>query len=453
MSEKIHFVGVGGTGMSALAQFHAFGGGEATGSDRLLDRREIAGLRSKFEALGIKLFAQDGSGVDAQTARLVVSTAIEDSNPDLAKARALGLRAVHRADFLAEQAACRRTLAVTGTSGKSTVTAMIFEILDAAGRSPSVITGGGLRLLEQRGFIGNAAQGKSDLLVIEADESDGSLTRYKPWFGVLLNVGKDHKEIPALMDIFRAFRSNCGRFAVNADAPALAEFRPGALSFGFSEGCAVRGSDVDLQPGRVRLRINGEPFDLPLDGRHNAENALAAAAACLEAGVPLKAAAQALSRCQGVQRRFERLGSARGVTVVDDYAHNPDKVRAALAAAQACAGAAGRVLAVFQPHGYGPTRFLKKEFIEAFCGALREGDVLWMPEIYYAGGTAVKDISSADLAGPVAGCGKKAFFLADREDIIPALAREARPGDIVLVMGARDPNLSAFARRILAALG
>ena len=452
MSEKIHFAGVGGAGMSALAQFHAFGGARATGSDRLLDRGEIAPLRSKLEALGIKLFPQDGSGIDVQTARIVVSTAIEDSNPDIAKAKSLKLPIVHRAEFLAEQVAGRRSLAVTGTSGKSTVTAMIFETLDAAGKSPSVITGGGLRLLESRGLFGNAARGESDLLVVEADESDGSLVRYEPWLGVLLNVGKDHKDIPVLMEMFRTFRSRCAKFIVNGDAPGLAEFRPQAVTFGFSEGCGVRGTDVRLEPGRVRLKINGEPFDLPLDGRHNAENALAASAACLEAGVGLKTSAQALSRYQGVMRRFERVGTARGVTVVDDYAHNPDKVRAALAAAQACVGA-GRVLAIFQPHGYGPTRFLKAEFIEAFSQALRPEDRLWMPEIYYAGGTAVKDISSADLVGPIAGRGKKAYFLAEREDIARAAAREARPGDMILLMGARDPNLSAFARRILNELG
>ena len=449
---RIHFAGVGGTGMSALAQFHAFGGGEATGSDRLLDKGELAGLRAKFEALGIRLFAQDGSGVGPRTERLVVSTAIEDSNPDIAKAKSLGVPIVHRADFLAEQAAACRTLAVTGTSGKSTVAAMVFEILEAAGESPSVITGGGLRLLESRGMVGNAARGQSDMLVIEADESDGSLVRYKPWLGVLLNVGKDHKEIPVLMQMFRTFRSNCARFVVNGDAAGLAEFRPKAVKFGFSQGCDVRGTELELQPGRTRLKVNGEPFDLPLDGSHNAENALAAAAACLEAGVTLAESARALSGYRGVMRRFERVGCVRGVSVVDDYAHNPDKVRAALAAAQACA-AAGRVLAVFQPHGYGPTRFLKSEFIEAFSQALRAQDVLWMAEIYYAGGTALKDISSADLVGPIATRGKRAFFLADRTEIPAAAAREARPGDIILVMGARDPSLGAFARRVLEELG
>jgi UDP-N-acetylmuramate--alanine ligase len=447
--DRLHFVGIGGVGMSALAQFHAMGGGGASGSDRLVDRGEIAPLRAVLERLGVKFFPQDGSGVSAGVSRVVVSTAIEEDNADLAKARSLGVPIVHRADFLAETAEPRRTLAVTGTSGKSTVTAMVYEILDRSGLSPSVITGGGLRLLESRGLLGNASRGESDLLVIEADESDGSVVRYRPWIGALLNVGKDHKEIPALMDLFRTYRSRCGRFVVNGDAPALSEFLGGSASFGFSRSCSVRGSDFESWPGRVGLKINGVPFELPLDGLHNAFNALAAAAVCLEAGVPLEGSAEALRGYRGVMRRFERLGCRGGVTVVDDFAHNPDKVRAALAAARA---SSKRVLAVYQPHGYYPTRFLKAEFIEAFAESLREDDRLWMPEIYYAGGTAARNISSADLVGPIAERGRKARFLESREEVLREVVSEARPGDLILVMGARDPSLGAFARRVLDSL-
>jgi len=435
--------------MSALAQFHAMGGGAATGSDRLVDRGEIADLRRKLETLGVRFFPQDGSGIDAETSRVVVSTAIEDDNADLAKARALKIPLVHRAEHLAELAASRRTLAVTGTSGKSTVTAMVFEILEASQKSPSVITGGALRRLERGGLLGNAARGRSDLLVIEADESDGSVVRYKPWIGALLNVGKDHKEIPVLMEMFRTFKTLSERFVVNGDSPALTEFRAGARTFGFEAHCSVRAAGLKMQPGQVRFEVDAVPFDLPIDGRHNAENALAAAAVCLEAGVSLEESASALKNYQGIVRRFERLGRAGGVLVVDDFAHNPDKVRAALAAA---AAGAERVLAIYQPHGYGPTRFLKDEFIAAFAESLRPDDRLWMPEIYYAGGTAVKSISSADLIAPLVARGKKARFLPSREDVLKDVVAEARPGDMVLVMGARDPSLGAFARSILKSL-
>lgn len=447
--ERLHFIGIGGVGMSALAQFHAMGGGSATGSDRLIDRGELSGPRSKLEKLGIRLFPQDGSGIDAATSRIVASTAIENDNADLAKARRLGVPILHRSDHLAELVSAKKTLAVSGTSGKSTVTAMIFEILETAALSPSIITGGALLRLEDQGLLGNAARGGSELLVVEADESDGSLVRYTPWLGVLLNIGKDHKEVPALLEMFRTFRTLSRGFVVNGDSPALAEFQGNARTFGFGRTCSVRGSDLDAMPERVRLRVNGVPFELPLDGRHNAENALAAAAACLEVGVPLEASAAALRNYRGIARRFQRLGSAGGILVVDDFAHNPDKIRASLSAAAACAG---RVLAVYQPHGYAPTRFLQGDLIAAFSTALRPEDKLWMPEIYYAGGTAAKTISSDDLVAPLAQMGRQARFLADRKDIVADLVKEARPGDMVLVMGARDPSLGAFARSILSAL-
>ncbi|MEK7743480.1 MAG: Mur ligase family protein, partial [Elusimicrobiota bacterium] len=437
----LHFVGVCGSGMSALAQFHAMGGGEASGSDRYLDRGESAQARAALAALGVRLFPQDGTGVSPETSEVAVSSAIEESNPVLAKAKALGLPILHRSDLLARHVHAMRTVAVSGTSGKSTVTAMIFEILERSGRSPSVITGGDLLALKDRGLLGNALRGKSDLLVVEADESDGSLVRYRPWLGVLLNLGKDHKEVSELAAIFRTFRSQCPRFVVNGDAANLAEYRQplegrSPVTFGFSPDCSLRGEGLSLSPGSVLFSVRGVGFALPLDGKHNAENALAAAAACLEAGVSLEESARALSSYRGVSRRFELAGESRGVIVIDDYAHNPDKVRAALAAAQL---RSGRVLAVYQPHGYGPTRFLKNDLIAAFSESLRPEDRLWLAEIYYAGGTAVKDISSRDIAGPIAAGGKKAAFLPGRDAIALEIAKEAHPGDLVLVMGARDP--------------
>ncbi|MFH1725524.1 MAG: Mur ligase family protein [Elusimicrobiota bacterium] len=446
--DKVHFVGIGGCGMSALAQFHAMGGGEASGSDRLLDRGQIADLRERLEALGVRLVAQDGSGIDSGTREVVASTAVEDSNRDVARARELGIPVVLRADALARHVAGHRTLAVAGTSGKSTVTAMAYEILEVGGLGPSLITGAPLNRLVDKGLIGNAFRGDSDLLVAEADESDGMLPKYEPWIGLLLNLGKDHKEVSEIRDMFLKLRSRSRRFVVNADAANLAELREGSVSFGFSGG-SVRGRDLKTGPRGSTFSVDGVRFEVPLPGRHNAENALAAAAACIEAGVALETAAGALARYRGVARRFEAVGTSDGVEVIDDYAHNPDKVKAALAAAHL---RAGRVLAVYQPHGFGPTRFLKAEFIEAFAAALGPSDVLWLSEIYYAGGTAVRDITSDDIAAPLRSRGVDARYAPDREAVAGEIARAARPGDVVLVLGARDPTLGAYARRILEAL-
>lgn len=437
-------MGVCGSGMSALAQHRAMGGAAVTGSDRLLDRGETADVKKALEALGVAVFPQDGSGLSAGTSECIVSTAIEADNPDLLKAKSLGVSIVHRADALAREVAAADCVAVAGTSGKSTVTAMVFEILRSAGRDPSVITGAGVSSLTRQGFLGNAWRGKGPL-AIEADESDGTLPKYAPRWGLLLNVGKDHKEVPELMALFSAFRSRSATAVVNADVPLFKDLLPGAATFGFESG-ALRGSDLAFDGRGCSFTAEGVRFELTHPGRHNAENALAAAAACREAGVPLQVAAEALRSFAGVSRRFEPLGTAAGVEVVDDYAHNPDKVRAVLAAAKA---RAGRVLAVFQPHGFAPTRFLKAEFVTAFAEALGPSDRLWVTGIYYVGGTAAKDVSGADIAVPVSARGRTAAYASDRETAADEIAADARPGDLVLVLGARDPSLPEFARGIL----
>jgi UDP-N-acetylmuramate--alanine ligase len=429
VTEKVHFVGAAGFGVSALAQFHVMGGGAATGSDRTFDAGGASELRAKLEGLGIKIFPQDGSALDGTHAYAVASTAIEKDNKDLDRVRALGLRLVHRADELERHVAAHKTIAVAGTSGKSSVVAMIFEILEAAGLSPSVITGGALTSLIKRGFVGNAFRGKSDLLVVESDESDGTLVRYRPWLGLYLNISKDHQELADLERMFAEFRRNSAEWL---------------------DGGALRAQSLEAGPAGSRFSVDGQSFSLPVPGLHNVENALAAIAACRKAGVSLPDCAKALAGYQGVSRRFENVGSARGVEVVDDFAHNPVKVAAALAAAHL---RAPRVLSVFQLHGFAPARFMKAEFLDAFAASLGPDDVLWLPEIFYAGGTAAKDISAADYARELKARGKDARFCSDRSVIPAEAAREARTGDLVLLMGARDPSLPRFARELLAALG
>ncbi len=445
--KKVHYTGVCGTGMSALAQFDALSGLTVTGSDRSADRGEAQDAVARLAAVGVKVLPQDGSGVTPD-ALVVVSTAIESDNRDAQRARELGARVVHRADYLAALAGARRTVAVAGTSGKSTVTAMIFEILRAAGLDPSLISGANLPSLRTRGLLGNAWLGKSDLLVIEADESDGTLTRYRPELGVLLNVSKDHKEVAELHALFKEFRARCTRFVVSADASGLADYETGATTFGFSRG-EFRGSDLQVHARGSSFRAGGAAFELQVPGRYNAENALAAAAAARELGVEAAASAQALKSFSGVARRFQVVGAARGVEVVDDFAHNPEKVAAALGAARL---RSRRVLAVFQLHGFAPARFMKEEFLDAFAKSLRPEDALYLPDIYYVGGTAAKDISSKDYAQALTARGVRAFHRPDRGALAAELAREAREGDLVLVMGARDASLTRLAEEVLARL-
>ena len=446
---RFHYAGLGGSGMSALAQFQMMIGGRASGSDRAFDRGERGELREQLERLGITVLPQDGSGLAEDCAALIVSTAVEDQVPDVAAARAKGIPILHRSELLAHFVATRRTVAVSGTSGKSTVTAMVFEILAGAGRDPSVITGGDLLLLQAQGLPGNAFAGSSDLLVIEADESDGSLVRYAPAVGVILNLQRDHREMAEVAAMFAVLRARAREGLVVGEGENLDVLAGGALRFGFGPDTDLRGLDVERGVAGSSFRVEDVRFTLPVPGRHNVANALAAIAACRTLDVPLGDMVAPLAGFQGVGRRFQTVGTAHGVVVVDDFAHNADKIAAALQTAQL---RAARVLAVYQPHGYGPTRFLRQDFVTTFARELRPDDRLWMLEVFYAGGTAQRDFSAADIVAEIADRGVKAEFAPSRDWLAARIAEAARAGDVVLVMGARDPSLTDFAREIVAAI-
>ena len=438
VKKKNHFIGISGTGMSAVAQFLAFSGGKVSGSDRYFDQGRNLEVKTSLEKLGITISPQDGSGITEDTAEVVVSTAIEDTNPEMARAKELSLPVIHRSELLARFVAEHTTIVVAGTSGKSTVTAMVYEVLDAAGLSPSVITGGNLIKLEEQGHIGNAFKGTGRLLVIEGDESDGSLTRYRAQTGLLLNMDKDHKELSELKGIFAAFIKNTGQVIINNHRPELTALCPECPGFNHAQ-------DIKLQPDGSEFHVDGTAFSLPVPGQYNVENALAAIAACREHGVELPVIAEALKNYKGVARRFQKVGRKNGIMVIDDFAHNPAKIAASLTTAFL---QGGRVLAVFQPHGFGSTRFLKNYLIAMFSQNLRKNDILYMPDIFYAGGTADKSISSKDIIDGVTAGGKKAVYCGNREGLLPVLKKESRSGDVILVMGARDPGLPGFCRAV-----
>ena len=446
---RFHYAGLAGAGMSALAQFQVMIGGRASGSDRAFDRGERKGLREQLERLGITVLPQDGSGLGPDCAALVVSTAVEEHVPDVVVAREQGIPIIHRSELLAHFVARYRSIAVTGTSGKSTVTAMVFAILKGAGRDPSVITGGDLPELQAQGLSGNAFAGASDLLVVEADESDGSLVRYAPAIGVILNLQRDHKEVTEVAAMFATLRARAREALVVGDADNLDPFAGGALRFGMSPRADIRGEDVELGPASSRFRVNGTRFELPVPGAHNVANALAAIATCRMVRVGLAEMAAPLAGFRGIGRRFQTVGRVHGIEVIDDFAHNADKIAAAIRTAKL---RATRVLAIYQPHGYGPTRFLRRDFVATFARELGAEGRLWMLEVFYAGGTATRDFSAADIVAEIGALGTKAEFAPSREALAARIAQEARPGDLVLVMGARDPSLSELARTILAAL-
>lgn len=445
----LHFTGIFGSGMSAIAQYLQWQGVMVSGSDRLLASADTDSIAAKLSALGCNLFNQDGSGITASTDAVVVSSAIEESNPDIAAARMQGLPVFHRSDVLASIVSQKKTIAIAGTSGKSTVTAMVFEFLTFCGKSPSLISGAALRRLENEGLVGNAWSGDTDLLVIEADESDGTLVKYHPAAGVVLNISKDHKSIEEILLLFKTFVSQSGWAAVNAGDRGL-DAVPAAVRFGFEASATWRPDDLKLGQLSVIVKRQGVSFELPLPGLHNAENLCAALCVCEYFGCEPEQLSGAVTGFLGVARRFAVTRTSSGVTVIDDFAHNPAKIAAVVAAAR---GIADRIVAVYQPHGFGPTRFLKNDYIETFGKVFKAGDSLFLLPIYYAGGTAKKDIASEDL---VAGISSKEFTacaVGDRDELLKKLADSVHKGDCVLLMGARDPSLPALAKKIVEVFG
>jgi len=449
--QKLHFIGVAGTGMSAIAQYLSAEGKIITGSDRYFHPTEKNETQEKLVKEGIQCFLQDGSGIDEQTQVIVISTAIEDTNVEIQKAMSLAIPIIKRAELLSLIVQEKRTVAIGGTSGKSTTTAMLFDILDFAGLEPSIISGAGLVRLQEEGKIGNAQLGKGDLLVIEADESDGSIVNYHPEIGVLLNIDKDHKEISELEELFKTFKSHCQTFIVNASQEVTAAFSQNRNNdFSSTDADAQYKATGFVQTGlNISFFINHIPFTLDAIGKHNMENVLAAVTVANKLGVSLEICSKAISKYKGIYRRNQVLGKKNKVWVIDDYAHNPAKVAAAIIGVQPLAK---KVIAWFQPHGYGPTRFLKNDFIESISKALRPQDEIWMSEIFYAGGTAIKDISANDLIQVIKITHPNAYFLEDRNYLVDTLRPHLTDDCVLLLMGARDPSLDAFAKSVFEAL-
>jgi len=452
LTQNFFFIGIAGSGMSAIAQYLKGVGKQVSGSDRYFVAGAANETRQKLEAEGIVCFPQDGSGINHETEMIVVSTAVEETVPEVQKARQLNIPIVKRSELLAQIAATKKTIAVGGTSGKSTTSAMIFDMLETAGLQPSIISGAGLVSLIKEGKIGNAKVGKGDWLVIEADESDGSIVQYHAAIGLLLNIDKDHKEIDVLMEVFTTFKQNSKQFIVNRSHP-LAKTLSTNAAFDFAtdeqNNCGHIADKFEQEGFSIRFEMGGQVFQLNTVGKHNMENAAAAIATSVLAGASLSDCAKALAAYQGIYRRHQVIGQINGVWLIDDFAHNPAKCAASISA---CQPLAEKVVAWFQPHGYGPTRFLRNDFVEEIARVLRPQDEIWMSEIFYAGGTAVKDISANDLIKDLQAKGKNAFFVENRKEWMEVVKAHLHPNTVLLLMGARDPSLENFAAEVWASL-
>jgi UDP-N-acetylmuramate--alanine ligase len=446
------FCGVGGSGMLPLALILRMKGAVVAGSDRSLDQGRLAAKFAYLRERGIALFAQDGSGVTDPRQIVVISAAVEDTVPDVVAARARGATLLTRAELLSQLFnAADRSIGVAGTSGKSTTTGMIGWILSATGRDPTVMNGAVMKNFASADQpFASALVGASDIFVSEVDESDGSIARYTPTVAVVNNIALDHKSMDELRALFADFVGKAKVAVLNLDnAETAALARGNAITYSLTRDAALRGANVTPAPDGIGFDVNGIAVRLKVPGRHNVANALAALAAAQAVGVPPAEAAKALEGFSGVRRRLDVVGTAKGVTVIDDFAHNPDKIAATLATLH---DFPGRLLVLFQPHGFGPLKKMRAGFIDAFARDLAPRDVLVMPEPVYFGGTTDMSVSSGDIAEGVRATGREAHAFATRAQCGDWLASHAISGDRIVVMGARDDTLSQFAADLLAAL-
>jgi UDP-N-acetylmuramate--alanine ligase len=461
-AKSYFFVGIGGSGMLPLAMIVRGRGHEVKGSDRSLDQGRLSAKFADLQRQGIGLFPQDGSGITSPDQIVVASGAVEDHVPDMVKTRALGAQRLGRPELLASLFnAAEVRIAVGGTSGKSTVTGMIGWILHAAGRDPTVMNGAVMK-----NFAGpdqpfaSALVGRGPDFVSEVDESDGSIALYEPDIAVLNNITLDHKSLDELRHLFRDFAVKARIVVLNLDDDETRLLAAG-LPADKLRTCSLRdnsadyhGSEIVEAPFAISFRANGVPVRLQVPGRHNVENALAALAAAEAAGVPLAKGAEALAGFTGLRRRFELVGEAGGISVIDDFGHNPDKIAATLRTLHAFPG---RLLVFFQPHGYGPLRTMGAELTDTFARELAPDDVLLMPDPVYYGGTTDMSVGSGAITAAITARGRQAEHVADpppeRSRSTARLLNLARPGDRIIIMGARDDTLTLFAEQLLARLG
>jgi UDP-N-acetylmuramate--alanine ligase len=457
IDSPVFFSGIGGSGMLPLASIVRASGAKVAGSDRSLDAGRTPHKFDYLRSLGIQLFPQDGSGVQ-EGMTLVTSAAVEATVPDVVRARELGLQHLTRPEFLARLLnSAQRSVAIGGTSGKSTVTGMIGWILQTCHRQPTVMNGAVMKnFVTPSAPFASALVGDPELFVSEVDESDGSIALYRPEIAVLTNISLDHKEMDELRQLFAHFLNASKKAVLNLDDPetrALSGTVPAdkVIGYGFDSPAAdFMGKNLQLEPQGVRFTLEAEgnrhEVQLAVPGRHNASNALAAIGAARALGVRVEDAVIALARFEGLRRRLEVVGEGGGVIVIDDFAHNPDKIAATLATMRA---QPGRLLIMFQPHGYGPLAKMGEPLAESLAGGMAPDDRLYLPDPVYQGGTVDKIRGSDWLADAVREQGKQAEHVADRAQIGDALIAEARSGDRILIMGARDDTLIDFARGLV----
>ncbi len=450
---KVGFCAVAGSGMSALAQILKHKNNDVYGSDRSFDLGQNQKYKQALSGIGIKIFPQDGSMLDKDFTALYVSTAVEDNVPDIKRAKELNIPIKRRSDLLAEVfSSYKYNIAVGGTSGKSTVTAMIGYILDKAKAKPLVINGALLKNYENYPGIPNIIYNDGEYCVIEADESDGSIEKYTPYISVINNISLDHKSISELQQLFGDFAQKAVKGAIiNKDCPNSADLisrNPHAVTFSITDTSADFYADnITAIPDGTTYNFRNKTYRLNLIGSFNVSNALCAIACCSLLNITPKTSCEILQSFLGTKRRLEILGKTqKNITIIDDFAHNPDKVNASMSALKSYSG---RLLIMFQPHGFAPMRLMGKEIMDSFLRHISPNDVLMLPEIFFNGGTVVRDISSRDLVNYTRRHQANAHYFTTREELKQYILQIAQPNDRIVLMGARDNSITDMGYELL----
>jgi UDP-N-acetylmuramate--alanine ligase len=444
---KIFFAGLGGIGMSALAQFINSLGYQVAGSDRDISSPSQAELFAKLAKQGIQHFVQDGSGVKSFEPDLIVfSTALEDDNPDFLAAGKTAR--MHRSQAMAAAVAQSglKAIAVAGSCGKTSVTAWIAATMRAMGKAPVMINGGYSPDLESELYPGNFGEG-SDYVIFEADESDGSLVNFTPEISLLLNMGDDHHSKDKLEVMFTTFLSNAKHSVLNDTLAYLAKEHSSCKTF-LSTAADFYITQVKHNQQGVTFCLNDQQEFVQTSqwGVHSADNALAVIASLVTAGFSLSEIVPAMSAFCGVRRRFELKGRVQTVPLYDDYAHNPQKIAACIAAAQAIY--TGPVLVFFQPHGFGPLGFMKEALQRELAGVLKQEDKFVLLPVFYAGGTSSFKPTSKEVCESYAAQNMRVGQLEDRKMTSAYLNEHAKKYSCVLILGARDPSIPLWSQSL-----
>ena len=446
MTDKIFFSGIGGSGLSSIACFEADRGAIISGSDRAFDLDSAHPLRKVFEAKNIRIFPHNGSGVHSGLDLVVFSTAVEPDQPDRIRAKTLGIPTMSRPQYLTQLITNFATIAIAGTSGKSTTAGLLTYLMAQLGMDPNFIGGGRVKAFRTDTNPGNTRVGLSDFMVVEACESDGTIVNYKPSYSIIANLALDHHPVKETASMFKALYNNTKNLVVTCgDDENLNRyvFDKGnkVIRFSIERNSEYMAQNITYHPLKTTFTVKGLPFELRTPGKHNLYNALSCICLLSELDVSLENIASALPGFTGIERRFDVRFHKDGKLVIDDYAHNPHKIQYLMKSIQPFADS---VCYVFQPHGFAPVKLMKEEYIDTFNKELRSGDALFVLPIFYQGGTVVNDISSRDLVLPLQRGGFRAEVVEKRSEVVNQL----KEWDVIVIFGARDDSLSLFADEI-----